>query len=163
MAHVRWHATVCLSTIATRHTQIVITVQDADDSHAKPFNVNSYACPGSQCFTHKILMPVQVPNNSKNCLCRGSLATAPTLPYVGAVTKRFTCKSLHLCRLPKIQTIAYGTACFQQFTQKYLHLYRFLILYTKNPEACTGSQQFRPFLMPGQPPDNSKNSLHNQD
>ncbi|MBW0511595.1 hypothetical protein O181_051310 [Austropuccinia psidii MF-1] len=29
-----------------------------------------------------------------------------------------------------------------------------------HPYACTGSQHFRPFLTPGQPPENSKNSFH---
>ncbi|MBW0527464.1 hypothetical protein O181_067179 [Austropuccinia psidii MF-1] len=119
-----------------------------------------YAYPGSLRFTCKILMHVQAPNNSNNCLCQGSLATAPTLPYVGAGTQHFTPKSLHLCRFLTIQKIAYARAGFQQFTRKSLRLYRFPMLHTQNPDGCTGCQHFRPFLRPGKPPKNSKNFLH---
>ncbi|MBW0553906.1 hypothetical protein O181_093621 [Austropuccinia psidii MF-1] len=63
---------LCLSRIPTVHTQNLALGQPSNN-----------ACPGSQCFTHKILMLVQAPDNSKNTLCRGSLPTAPTLPYVG--------------------------------------------------------------------------------
>ncbi|MBW0493466.1 hypothetical protein O181_033181 [Austropuccinia psidii MF-1] len=123
-----------------RHTQILTPVQDPGASHAKPCTV---------------------PNNSNNCLRQGSLATAPTLPYAGAGAQRFTRKSLSLCRFLTIQTNANARAGFRQFTCKSLCLYRFLTLHTRNTDTCTGSRQFRPFLTPGQPPDNSKNSLHN--
>ncbi|MBW0576657.1 hypothetical protein O181_116372 [Austropuccinia psidii MF-1] len=120
-----------------------------------------YACPGSQHLTHQILTPVKVPNNSNNCLHRGSLATAPTLPYAGAGAQRFTRKSLRLCRFPAIQTIAYTRAGFQQFTCKSSRFDRFPTLHTQTPDACTGSQQFRPSVTPGQPPKNSVNFSHN--
>ncbi|MBW0520756.1 hypothetical protein O181_060471 [Austropuccinia psidii MF-1] len=139
MAHVRWHATIHLS-------WFLGLIQDPDASHTNPYacpgsqcitcktlrckslcwgslptmpNI-AYACSGSQRFTRKILMPVQAPDNSNNCLCQGSLVTAPTLSYGGAGTQCFTPKSLRLCRLPKIQQMAYARAGFQQFTCKSL-------------------------------------------
>ncbi|MBW0483335.1 hypothetical protein O181_023050 [Austropuccinia psidii MF-1] len=68
---------------------------------------------------------------------------------------------LTLGQVPNNSKIAYARAGFQQFTGKSLCLYRFPTLHMQNPDACTGSQHFRPFLTPGKPPDNSKNSLHN--
>ncbi|MBW0572302.1 hypothetical protein O181_112017 [Austropuccinia psidii MF-1] len=84
-----------LSRIPTCHTQILIPVQDPNTSHTKPCAVNPYAGEAfQQC--QQILIPVQVPDNSNNCLHQGSLATAPSLPYVGAGAQHFKCKALHL-------------------------------------------------------------------
>ncbi|MBW0484278.1 hypothetical protein O181_023993 [Austropuccinia psidii MF-1] len=107
----------------------------------------SYACPDSQNFTREILTPVQVPNNLNNCLRWGSLATAPTLPYVGAGAQRFTRKSLCLFRFPTIQTIPYAGVGFQCFKRKSLGLYRFPTLHTL-------------ILTIVQVPNNSDDSLH---
>ncbi|MBW0475483.1 hypothetical protein O181_015198 [Austropuccinia psidii MF-1] len=48
-----------------------------------------------------------------------------------------------------------------QKCQQFLMLFQGPNASNTHPYACTGSQQFRQFLMPGKPPDNSKNSLHN--
>ncbi|MBW0465754.1 hypothetical protein O181_005469 [Austropuccinia psidii MF-1] len=112
MAHVRWHSTVPLSRIPMRHTQILTPVQDPYALHAKPWAVNPYACPGFQCFTCKVLTPVQAHDNSNNCLCQGSLGTALTLAYGVAGTQCFTPKSLRLCRFPTIEKIAYTRVGF---------------------------------------------------
>ncbi|MBW0512345.1 hypothetical protein O181_052060 [Austropuccinia psidii MF-1] len=100
-----------LSRIPTRHRQVLTPVQDPNGLHAKPCTVNPYARAAFQ-KCQQFLMPVQAPNNSNNFLRQGSLATAPTLPYVGAGTQRFTPKSLRLCRFPKIQKIAYARVGF---------------------------------------------------
>ncbi|MBW0488192.1 hypothetical protein O181_027907 [Austropuccinia psidii MF-1] len=63
-------------------------------------------------FTHKILMPLQAPENSNNCLHQGSLPAALILPYVGAGTQRFTPKSLRLCRFLTVQKSAYAREAF---------------------------------------------------
>ncbi|MBW0492850.1 hypothetical protein O181_032565 [Austropuccinia psidii MF-1] len=114
-----------------------------------------YACPGSQRFTRKILTRVQAPDHSNNCLWHGRLATSRTLPYASAGTQ-----VLMLVHLPDNSKNCLRQGRLQHITHKSLLLYRFPIIHMQNPDACTGSQQFRPFLMPGQPPDNSKNSLH---
>ncbi|MBW0475100.1 hypothetical protein O181_014815 [Austropuccinia psidii MF-1] len=119
MAHLRWHATICLS-------WFLGLVQDPNPSHTNPYACPGsqrftrttlhwgslptmptipYTCPASQHFTCKILTLVQVPDTSNNSLCRGSLPKARTLLYVGAGSQCFTCKSLRLGRFPTIQTI----------------------------------------------------------
>ncbi|MBW0514315.1 hypothetical protein O181_054030 [Austropuccinia psidii MF-1] len=143
MAHVRWHATI-------RFSWFLGLIQHPDASQAIPYACPGsrrvtcqslrrgslltiptipYTCPGSQCFTNKILTPVQAPNNSNNCLHQGSLATAPTLPYAGAGTQCFTPKSLCLCRFPTIQ-------------KKFLMPGKASNNSHANPYACTGSQRF---------------------
>ncbi|MBW0533256.1 hypothetical protein O181_072971 [Austropuccinia psidii MF-1] len=84
MAHVRWHATVCLSRIPTLHKQILMLVKDPNASHAKPFTVNPYAWAAfQQC--QQYLMPVQAPEASH-------------------------AKSLGLYRFPTLQITAYAGA-----------------------------------------------------
>ncbi|MBW0479067.1 hypothetical protein O181_018782 [Austropuccinia psidii MF-1] len=73
----------------------------------------------------QIFTLVQVPNNSKNTLRRGSPPTIPTIPYANAGSQKFTCKTLGLYRLLTIQEIPYAGAGFQHFTHKTLCLYRF--------------------------------------
>ncbi|MBW0545756.1 hypothetical protein O181_085471 [Austropuccinia psidii MF-1] len=149
MAHVWWHATICLSWFLgivkdpnasqenpyacpeSRHlTHKTLRCKSLCWGSLLPMPTANYAFPGSQHFKRKILTLVQVPKNSNNSLCRGSLLTAPKLPYAGAGSQCFTRKSSPLCRFPKIQTIAYAREGFQQFTPKSLCLYRLPKLHT---------------------------------
>ncbi|MBW0475285.1 hypothetical protein O181_015000 [Austropuccinia psidii MF-1] len=108
----------------------------------------------------------------------------PKIPYTCPGSQKFTCKFLCLYRFPNIQT-PYGWVASQQFQHflmpvqapdtSHAHPYsftasgkfkQFLMQFQasnashENPYACTCSKQFRQFLTLGQPPDNSKNSLH---
>ncbi|MBW0477714.1 hypothetical protein O181_017429 [Austropuccinia psidii MF-1] len=125
-----------------------------------------YSCPGSQASHSNPYACSGYRNLTLKALCckslhRGSLPTMPTIPYSCPGSRHFTPKSLRLCRFLTIQKLAYSRAGFQQLTCKSLRLYRFPMLHMQNPDACTGSGQFTPFLTPGNPPKNSKNALHN--
>ncbi|MBW0481064.1 hypothetical protein O181_020779 [Austropuccinia psidii MF-1] len=87
-------------------------------------------------------------------------------PYACPEFQRFThktlsCNSLHRGSLPTMHTIPYAFPGSQGFTCKILMLVQVPNASHTHPYACTGSRQFRRFLKPGQPPDNSKNFLHN--
>ncbi|MBW0564978.1 hypothetical protein O181_104693 [Austropuccinia psidii MF-1] len=99
------HKSFHWSRIPTLNMQILTLVQDPNASHAKPCAVNAYTRTASrQCrqfltlfqlpMLHtQILTLVQVPNNSNNSLRQGSLPTIQNIPYAGAGSQPFTCKS----------------------------------------------------------------------
>ncbi|MBW0481608.1 hypothetical protein O181_021323 [Austropuccinia psidii MF-1] len=60
--------------------QLLTPGQASENSHANP-----YACTGSQHFTCKVLMLVQVPDNSDHSLCLGSLLTILKIPYTNKI------------------------------------------------------------------------------
>ncbi|MBW0523801.1 hypothetical protein O181_063516 [Austropuccinia psidii MF-1] len=111
-------------------------VHDPNASHTKPCAVNPYTGETSQQL-RRFLIPVQAPNASH------------TNPYVVQVPNNSS-NSLCRCRLPTIHTQI--LMLVQVPEDSHTH-----------PSTCTGSQQFRQFLMPGQPPNNSKSSLNDQD
>ncbi|MBW0520351.1 hypothetical protein O181_060066 [Austropuccinia psidii MF-1] len=60
---------------------------------------------------------------------------------------------------PKIQTTPYARVASRQL-QHFLMPVQAPDASHANPYACAGSQKFKRFLTPGNPPNNSKNLLH---
>ncbi|MBW0518904.1 hypothetical protein O181_058619 [Austropuccinia psidii MF-1] len=85
-------------------------------------------------------------SNTSMCGCRGPTLHMQILTLVQIPNN--SNNGLHQGRLPTINT-------------QILRLVQVPEAAQANPYACTGSQQLRPFLTPGPPLDNSKNSLHN--
>ncbi|MBW0519817.1 hypothetical protein O181_059532 [Austropuccinia psidii MF-1] len=112
MAHVWWHATVCLSRIPMHHREFLMPVQDPDALHAKPCAVNPYAGAAFQ-QSQKFLMLAQAPNASN-------------------------AKSLCLYRLPTIHIIPYARAALQQL-RHFLMWVQAPNASHPNPYACAGS------------------------
>ncbi|MBW0569051.1 hypothetical protein O181_108766 [Austropuccinia psidii MF-1] len=111
-------------------------VQDPKNSHA-----NSYACAGSQQFTHQSLR-----------LCRLPTIHTPILTLVKA--PKNAKNSLRLYRLPTIHTPILTLVKVANNADKFLHLCRLPTIHTPiltpvqapnnshaNPYACAGSRQ----------------------
>ncbi|MBW0591791.1 hypothetical protein O181_131506 [Austropuccinia psidii MF-1] len=109
-------------------------VQDPENSHA-----NSYACAGSQQFTHQSLR-----------LCRLPTIHTPILTLVKA--PKNAKNSLRLYRLPTIHTPILTLVKVANNADKFLHLRRLPTIHTPiltpvqapnnshaNPYACAGS------------------------
>ncbi|MBW0518737.1 hypothetical protein O181_058452 [Austropuccinia psidii MF-1] len=92
-------------------------------------------------------MPGQPPDSSETSLCRRRLPMLHTQILTLLQVPDNSKNCLHQGRLPTIHT-------------QILMLVQVPNASHAHPYACTGSQKFRPFLKPGQPPKNSKNSLH---
>ncbi|MBW0574880.1 hypothetical protein O181_114595 [Austropuccinia psidii MF-1] len=109
----------------------------------------------------QILTPAQDPNASHTKPCAGeAFRQCPQFLMPVQAPNTSQAKSLHLYSLPAIQIIAYARASSRQL-RHFLMWVQAPKASHKSPYACAGCQQFRPFLTPGQPANNSKNSLHN--
>ncbi|MBW0480861.1 hypothetical protein O181_020576 [Austropuccinia psidii MF-1] len=96
-----------------------------------------------------------------------------TIPYAFPGSQRFTRKYLCLYRFPTVQTTSYDREASNNSNTSLswcrlptLHMRILTLVQVPNsshahPYTCTGSQQSRQFLMPGQPPQNSKKSSNN--
>ncbi|MBW0515675.1 hypothetical protein O181_055390 [Austropuccinia psidii MF-1] len=155
----------------TLHTQIPMPIQDPDASNVKSCPVNPYAGAASPQF-QKFLMLVQAPNTSHTnpYACTGYQIFKLLTPWEPPDSSK---TSLRLCRLLTLQMQILMLVQVPNSSNKCLCQGRLPIIQTQiltlvqvpsnsnaHPYACTGSQQFRKFLTLGQPPDNSKNSLH---
>ncbi|MBW0482544.1 hypothetical protein O181_022259 [Austropuccinia psidii MF-1] len=77
----------------------------------------------------------------------------------------FRLQMLHMQSLTLVQVPKNSNNCLCQGTLPKIHKQILMLVKVPDtshthPYTCAGLQQFRPFLTPGQPPDNSKNSLH---
>ncbi|MBW0494252.1 hypothetical protein O181_033967 [Austropuccinia psidii MF-1] len=152
MAHVQWHATICLS-------WFLGLFQVPNASHANPyacpesrrfttktlrwgsFSTIPYAFPRSRRVTHKILMLVQVPYNSNNSLFRGRLQKL--LHFLMRVQAPNTSHANRYAwsGSQQLNTNPYSSTGFQRFTRTSLCLYRFLTIQTI-PYSWAASRQF---------------------